>query len=122
MAAIQAAVSQLQAQVFISSACEDELIRVLGYTLSGRTLSPDQQAQALASCRAVAIPIDATTPAHAIAELPRCADPDDQKFLELARDCAADLLITKDGDLLALATRKVRPLPFRIVTPRYAMT
>jgi predicted nucleic acid-binding protein len=39
-------------------------------------------------------------------------------FLELARDCRADALITKDRDLLALAARKLRPLPFRIVTPR----
>ena len=35
--------------------------------------------------------------------LPRCADPDDQKFLELARHCRADFLVTKDRDLLVFA-------------------
>ncbi|MCW5605943.1 MAG: putative toxin-antitoxin system toxin component, PIN family, partial [Burkholderiales bacterium] len=49
--------------------------------------------------------------------LPVCKDPDDQKFLELARDCRADFLITKDRDLLVFARRKFQPLPFRIVTP-----
>ena len=66
----------------------------------------------------MAVLVDPKTEAHAIETLPRCADPDDQKFLELARDCRADLLLTKDGDLLALATRKVRALPFLIVNPR----
>ena len=50
--------------------------------------------------------------------MPRCYDPDDQMFLELARDCRADALITKDRDLLALATRKVTLLPFHILTSR----
>ena len=37
--------------------------------------------------------------------LPRCADPDDQKFLELADDAGADVLVTGDGHLLSLAGR-----------------
>jgi predicted nucleic acid-binding protein len=49
--------------------------------------------------------------------LPKCRDPDDQKFLELARDCGADYLLTKDKALLVLARRKTRPAPCRIVTP-----
>lgn len=118
VAPIKAAVRSGHAQVFIAAECEDELKRVLGYTLSGRTLRADQQAAALAQCRAIATLVAPNMAAHAIEALPHCADPDDQKFLELARDCRADLLITKDGDLLALATRKVRPLPFRIVTLR----
>ncbi len=50
--------------------------------------------------------------------LPKCRDTDDQKFLELARDCGADYLITKDKALLVLARRKTRPPPCRIVTPQ----
>jgi putative PIN family toxin of toxin-antitoxin system len=115
---IKTAIASGHALVFISAACEAELIRVLGYTLSGRTLSVDEQAAALARCRALTLPVDGGTTAHAIEALPRCADPDDQIFLELARDCAADLLITKDKDLLTLAARKLQPMPFRIVTPR----
>jgi len=117
-APIKTAIASGHAQVFTSTACETELARVLGYTLSGRSLSVDEQAAALAHCRALAKPVDGGTPAHVIEALPRCADPDDQMFLELARDCAADWLVTKDKDLLALAARKLRPLPFRIVTPR----
>ena len=118
MAPIQAAVAKGEAAVFISAACETELIRVLNYPLSGRHLGTDAQAAALAQCRAIAQDArDCATP-HVIDALPRCADADDQMFLELARDCRADALITKDRDLLALATRKVRPLPFRICTPR----
>ena len=60
-----------------------------------------------------ALPI--CTPADSL--LPKCSDPDDQKFLELARDCGADYLVTKDKALLALARRKTRPAPCRIVTP-----
>ena len=51
------------------------------------------------------------------AGLPRCRDPDDQKFLEAALAAHADYLITKDRALLYFARRRSRPLPFRIVTP-----
>jgi putative PIN family toxin of toxin-antitoxin system len=49
--------------------------------------------------------------------LPRCADPDDQKFLELARDAQADWLITKDKALLSLARKRFDGAGFRIGTP-----
>ncbi len=118
VAPIQAAVARGEAAVFINAACETELIRVLGYPLSGRNLNVQAQAAALAQCRALARDVrDCATP-HVIDALPRCADADDQMFLELARDCHADALLTKDGDLLALASRKVKPLPFCICTPR----
>ena len=118
VAPIKEAVARGTANVFMSAPCEVELTRVLGYPLSGRALNADAQAAALAQCRAIARRMDDSTERHAITALPRCEDPDDQMFLELARDCRADLLITKDRDLLALATRKVQPLPFRILTPR----
>ena len=117
-APVKKAVARGAAAVFISAACEVELVRVLGYHLSGRALDAEAQATALAQCRAIARDVRDCTEPHAIAELPHCVDPDDQMFLELARDCRADALITKDRDLLALATRKVTPLPFRILTPR----
>jgi putative PIN family toxin of toxin-antitoxin system len=119
VAPIQKAVARGSAAIFMSAACEAELTRVLTYPLSGRALNADAQAAALSQCRAItgAVHDDGSAP-HAIDALPRCEDPDDQMFLELARDCRADALITKDRDLLALAARKVRPLPFRILTPR----
>jgi putative PIN family toxin of toxin-antitoxin system len=52
------------------------------------------------------------------AALPRCKDPDDQKFLELARDAGADLLVTRDKALLKLARRKFALGAFRILPPQ----
>ncbi|MGL1834007.1 PIN domain-containing protein [Rhodocyclaceae bacterium SMB388] len=49
--------------------------------------------------------------------LPPCRDPDDQKFLEIARDAGASRLLSRDKLLLRLNRhRLVRPL-FGIVTP-----
>jgi putative PIN family toxin of toxin-antitoxin system len=118
VAPIKDAIANDTAIIFISAACEFELTRVLGYALSGRALDAQAQTAALAHCRAIAQPAANCATPHLIETLPRCEDPDDQMFLELARDCRADVLITKDRDLLTLATRKVRPLPFRILTPR----
>jgi len=49
--------------------------------------------------------------------LPRCADPDDQKFLELALQACATALITRDKALLALAKRTQRDGLFAILAP-----
>jgi predicted nucleic acid-binding protein len=50
-------------------------------------------------------------------QLPTCRDPDDQKLLECALAARADFLITKDRALLELDGHKVRPVPFKILTP-----
>lgn len=49
--------------------------------------------------------------------LPLCKDPDDQKFLEIARDAGAQVLITKDKALLKLAKRTARAGLFSIQSP-----
>lgn len=49
--------------------------------------------------------------------LPRCRDPDDQKFLELACDAAAIALVTRDRELLRLARRTRRAAGFDVLTP-----
>ncbi len=54
--------------------------------------------------------------------LPRCRDADDQKFLELAARCKADLLITRDKQLLRLDRHRHKPPPFAIVTAEKAAT
>ncbi len=54
--------------------------------------------------------------------LPQCKDRDDQKFLELARDGGAKLLVTSDKALLKLARRQKLAHLFRIVTPDQALT
>lgn len=45
-----------------------------------------------------------------------CRDPDDNKFLELAKDCNAEYLITGDQDLLSLKT--LAEYQNQIITPR----
>ena len=52
--------------------------------------------------------------------LPRCKDRDDQKFLELAARCGANLLVSKDKALLRLRGRTT--LGFQIVKPALAST
>jgi uncharacterized protein len=53
--------------------------------------------------------------------LPDCKDPDDQKFLEVARDGQAAWLVTSDKALLKLARRKRLAHLFRILTPEQAL-
>lgn len=50
--------------------------------------------------------------------LPVCTDSDDQKFLELALACKADVLITKDKALLKLARKTARNGQFIILSPQ----
>jgi putative PIN family toxin of toxin-antitoxin system len=54
-------------------------------------------------------------PEGAAPPLPRCKDRDDQKFLELAARCAANILVTKDKALLRLRGRTT--LGFQILKP-----
>ena len=85
-----------------------ELIRVLTYPKFA--LSAVEQHDLLADylpwCEPVAMPASPPT-------VPRCRDPHDEAFLELAIVGAAEMLVTGDGDLLALDGT----LPFRVLTP-----
>lgn len=55
-------------------------------------------------------------PAHALV-LPRCGDPDDQMFLELALASGSRWLLSKDRKLLKLDRRTRRAGLFRILRP-----
>jgi putative PIN family toxin of toxin-antitoxin system len=110
VAALRASFEKREAQILIDEACKAELVRVLGYRFYKETLSEDKQRACLAECRRIATRVERKeAPA-----LPRCRDADDQKFLELALAGKADVLLTKDGKLLRLASRA---LPFRILRP-----
>jgi len=52
---------------------------------------------------------------EAVASLPPCSDPDDQKFIELAAAVRAAVLVSKDRAVLKLR-RRCAPL-FRVMTP-----
>lgn len=52
------------------------------------------------------------------APLPRCGDPDDQKFLELALASGASWLLSKDNELLKLGRRTSDAGLFAILLPQ----
>ncbi len=120
VADLKAAVAAGRAAIFIDAACAGELERVLAYPLQKAILPPDARATHMAECLRVAQAIAPGGPSFA-EHLPVCRDKDDQKFLELARACCADYLVTKDLLLLELMRRKVRRTPFGIVTPAQLM-
>jgi putative PIN family toxin of toxin-antitoxin system len=106
--------------IAIDTSCEQELARVLAYPRRKTTLNAAQQADCLARCREITSWFarnDESGQTGQGTALPACQDPDDQKFLELARDCGAHFLVTRDRALLDLARPKQTALPFRIVTP-----
>lgn len=109
---LQKMVAAGEAEIVINADCEAELLRVLAYPLQKWTLDADRQMHCLAACRAVAHMVETSC----IGGLPACADPDDQKFLELAAGSKASYLLSRDRALLALTHRRP-PLPFHIVTP-----
>ena len=96
--------------IYADERCAEELARVLGYPFAEKLLDAERRAHAMAEFRRRATLVEAA----AAKSLPRCKDPDDQKFLEVALAASALFIITKDAALLALDRRK---LPFRIVTP-----
>lgn len=110
VAGIREAVSAGRIELCIDEPCAEELARVLAYPLGRFTLDSETQARALAEALALARRPD--DPARD-AKLPVCRDPDDQKFLALAAACGAQVLVTKDMELLRLAKR----VSFRIARP-----
>lgn len=106
-----------RAEVVIDSACDAELERVLAYDLGKHSISAEAQAAALAQARRLARRVETVISVAERASLPRCADPDDQKFVELAAMAKADILVTKDRALLMLNRRRARALAFSIRTP-----
>jgi uncharacterized protein len=88
----------------------DELRRVLTYPQL--KLTPEMIAERYARySRLVNVVAAGEAP-----PLPRCKDRDDQKFLELAARCEANLLVSKDKALLKLRGRT--KLGFRILQPK----
>lgn len=98
-------------EIVIDQPCEAELVRVLAYDLGKYSLEAAEQTHCVARCRSVSRRVPTGSPG----ELPRCKDPDDQKFLELAAGAGARYLISKDQALLALAPRVSL---FRILAPQ----
>ena len=101
------------ARPLCDAACLEELRLVLRLTRFG--LAEPAQARLWQHYRDMCEP--GATPPAPLHPLPRCKDPDDQKFLELAFAGTADLRVTKDKALLALARRRKALGRLAIVTP-----
>lgn len=98
----------------VSDSMLAEWRRVLAYPEFGLDLA--QQAKLFARYQALAIKTDAV---GVDVGLPRCSDPDDQQFIELAAAVRAQGLVSKDRALIKLR-RRCAP-QFRILTPAEAV-
>lgn len=110
---IRQAIDARRAQCYASFNTLAELSRVLSYPEF--RLAPHAQMALLTQYHLWIDGVTNVTPTHPA--LPRCADPDDQMFLELAACVQADFLTSKDKALLALK-RSVGG--FKILTPEEA--
>nr|WP_221265725.1 putative toxin-antitoxin system toxin component, PIN family [Oleiagrimonas soli] len=97
-----------------SPACRDEFLHVLQYPLF--ELRPAQRVCAIEAFDAVHRCIE--VPEDEAQTLPRCKDPDDQKFLQLALAADADVLLSKDKALLKLARRLRKLGLFEVCPPK----
>ncbi|HVI57170.1 MAG TPA: putative toxin-antitoxin system toxin component, PIN family [Luteibacter sp.] len=94
--------------------CRDEWLGVLAYP----ALKLDEARRAEAAARFDrCVTLLATAPDASCVALPRCRDPDDQKFLELAASAGAAILFSRDAEVLRLARRTVRDGLFAILRP-----
>lgn len=91
----------------------DEWQRVLGYP----TFALDTAARAglLAAFDRKAVLQARAAP---MTGLPRCRDPDDQKFIDLAVRCAASLILSRDRSLLMLDRRLRREHGIAVLEPQ----
>jgi predicted nucleic acid-binding protein len=111
---IAAAIESRALRLVSNDACVQELRRALGYA----QVKLDASAQALALARYLDHAAMFELPdAAAAGELPRCEDPDDQKFLDLAWHAGASHLVTRDKALLKLARRAAELGRFAILAP-----
>lgn len=100
-----------------NTACREELRRVLDYPQFKRYAI--DQAAALAWADAHSTLHDVSEAELAAAQrLPTCKDLDDQKFLELARDCGARYLLSKDKLVLKMHSRMARLVGCEVLLPQ----
>ncbi|TRZ68554.1 MAG: putative toxin-antitoxin system toxin component, PIN family [Rhodocyclaceae bacterium] len=110
---LRAAVENGSWTALTNVACMAEFERVLGYPEF--SLNAQTQREILSEYAGIAEPVAQV----ACLPLPQCSDRDDQKFLELACNGAARLIVTSDKALLKLARHRIiaQTLALRILTP-----
>jgi predicted nucleic acid-binding protein len=98
------------------AACADEWQRVLA--LDSLSVAPSQRAAAAMASTRLLVPIKALgDAAPSLVRPPRCEDPDDQKFIELACLAGATVLFSRDRALLKLSRRLHRDFGFPVIEP-----
>ncbi len=111
-ATLMAALKEGMVEAVTNTACRNEWLRVLDYP----SLPLDETLKS--SCATeFDTHIKHLAPPKNNTPLPLCRDPDDQKFLELARDVNAKTIITKDKALLKLARKTRQAGLFAICKP-----
>lgn len=96
--------------------CLDELQHVLAYPQFN--IDPERQRALFSTyaARVESVP-ENWAEGRAVVELPRCGDRDDQKFVTLAWEGLADVLLTRDKLVLRLARRQPLRGAVAILTP-----
>jgi predicted nucleic acid-binding protein len=114
--ALSAALQAGRLHAVTDAACREEWLRVLQYPQLG--LDEAARASAVAAFDAIVDCVAVGDSQAALPSLPRCGDPDDQKFLELARNAGASWLVSRDVELLRLGRRTRRDGLFDIIEPQ----
>jgi uncharacterized protein len=99
-------------RVITTEECLAELARVLAYPKL--KLDAAERARGLERFRAVA----EVVPQRIVADVPRCRDRDDQKFLELAAAERVQFLFSRDARVLATRTKMLRIFAVTVIEPR----
>ncbi len=107
-----AAIEAREIDAITRADCRDEYLAVLHY----KHLPLDDDSRLAAAARFDALLRVVAVDSKAI-RLPVCTDRDDQKFMELARDAGASILISKDKALLKLGRKTAQAGLFRIMLP-----
>jgi len=110
--ALLAAIESGAVEAITRADCRAEYLVVLHY----KHLPLDDDSRPLSAARFDQL-IKVVEPPESGVRLPVCTDRDDQKFLELARDAGAAILITKDKALLKLGKRLARAGMFKVMVP-----
>jgi len=103
-----------QVTIVIDDDCLQELEVVLGYPQF--QLTDAKKTSHLAEVSRSTVRHHGARRAGDLLPPPRCSDPNDQKFLNLAMDGAADWLLTRDKALLRL-NRRLKALGCRVGSP-----
>lgn len=114
--ALAKALQDGQIQAVTRTDCREEWLRVLEYP--SVPIEPEQRASRRERFDAQTVWLEEAQllpPGDVV--LPRCLDPDDQMFLELALAAEARWLISKDKQLLKLNRRTVKAGLFRVLKP-----